>query len=167
MIRKSLLVVLAVLSAQAANAWTIQAPANPNSSAKYQTYLPSGNSQTGSHVNEYLWIPVGTQIAIPIYGPGTTMHPTDPSQSWVQYEINVVVNGSTVTRDIIVFRNPQNAQIAGLLNQFQSALAAGRKLVLLRNQTRTGYAITNGWEGFGTQNSFEILPGDQVQMYFR
>jgi len=91
----------------------------------------------------------------------------DPTNSWVQFEYNVVTTGWSISRDLIVFRNPLSAQVAPELAAFQSALNAGKKLMEIQNANRAGYSITTGWQGFSSQTSYDILPGDKVVFFFR
>jgi hypothetical protein len=125
-----------------------------------------GLRSTGSNAEAAMlgWAP---SITAPAPTSGTLINTADPANSWVEFGFNVITTASTDTRDLIVFRDPLNAQVAPQLSAFQAQLNAGKKLVLIRNPSRSAYVISNNWEGFSTQTSYEILPGDQVTFYFK
>jgi hypothetical protein len=159
MFKKVLFAISFLVCARSASAWSVYLSDNAGS---YKTVTNSQSFEATALNAVGLTAPIQAILV----GPGVTIDPATPANSWVQYEFNVSLTSGT--RCLIVFRNPQNSQIAAQLDQFQKAIASGRKLIFIRNQSREGYSLNNGWEDFlGTQTSFDILPGDLVTFYFR
>lgn len=92
------------------------------------------------------------------------INPADTTNSWIQYTLNIKL-GSTPTRDVVIFRNPQSLRMAPVIKSLQDQLAAGKRLYLIRNLT-SSKASTGGWDGYNG-NSYEVNPGDKLMMSFR
>jgi hypothetical protein len=141
-----------------------------NASAAWSFYVDQSGAKyvgdaTWNNVLEKNVAGVALTAGANITPAGIYINPADTTNSWVMYEANLSVTAGT--RDIIVFRNPQSARMAPVLKSFQDQIALGKKLILIRNATAGRYTITNGWEGWLSQTSYDVNPGDKVMFYFK